>query len=312
VYHSHECPVEGLSLSIDLPRSIAKSVIRFRMAALAWMVGWISVLLYQALGSFDNRGAFFSLDEILEDTAGRPFLICSGSVLLATMVQALSGTQSVTSLLGTTEITLLPFTILMCAWSFSVVSFIWRCLSTSIAWTRVVLGRFALLRSSNQSSSTVTRRASIVSAVTLLGFVQLFLPHQMAFVVLFTILYITLVFEDAGSPRESLLSCLILLMVVLLPFNVTVLAVWGRNLWVNWRHPFPRNYDVLHILPLVVLVELWVSGHVPKPRKGLLAVIRTALLVCAGSAFLIGPRRTFVLPYMANVVFVLLCGLMWG
>ena len=68
------------------------------------------------------------------------------------------------------------------------------------------------------------------------------------------------------TSRYNLMSTLALLMVVLIPFNAPVLAVWGRNIWADWRNPFPGDWDTIRILPLLTLVWLCVSGRPIRPR----------------------------------------------
>jgi hypothetical protein len=68
------------------------------------------------------------------------------------------------------------------------------------------------------------------------------------------------------TSRYKLMSTLALLLMVLIPFNAPVLAVWGRNIWADWRNPFPGDWDTIRILPLLTLVWLCVSGRPIKPR----------------------------------------------
>ncbi len=56
------------------------------------------------------------------------------------------------------------------------------------------------------------------------------------------------------------------LMFFLLPFNVVILAVWGRNLWANWRQPFSGDHDILPLLPILGLVQLGWAGYQPINR----------------------------------------------
>ena len=58
-----------------------------------------------------------------------------------------------------------------------------------------------------------------------------------------------------------------MLLVTQVPFNAPILAVWGRNVWADYRHAFPGDFDAIRILPLLVLVSLCVSGRIPKPKK---------------------------------------------
>lgn len=48
IYQHTSCQVSSLRISVDYSASLAKAVIRFRMAAIAWSLGWAAlVLLYQ-------------------------------------------------------------------------------------------------------------------------------------------------------------------------------------------------------------------------------------------------------------------------
>jgi hypothetical protein len=64
------------------------------------------------------------------------------------------------------------------------------------------------------------------------------------------------------------MTSLVLLLTVLIPFNAPVLAVWGRNIWADYRNPFPGDFDALRILPLLTLIWLLVSGRPIKSRPG--------------------------------------------
>jgi hypothetical protein len=50
-------------------------------------------------------------------------------------------------------------------------------------------------------------------------------------------------------------------MALFLPFNVVVLAVWGRNMWADWRQPFHWEHNPLYLLPTILLVEAVVSSE---------------------------------------------------
>lgn len=132
-----------------------------------------------------------------------------------------------------------------------------------------------------------------------------------------------------------------MLLVSQVPFNAPILAVWGRNVWADYRHAFPGDYDAIRILPLLVLVSLCVSGRIPKPKKWyvyhphldlpsercyqratatdelaranrsrLLQVTRFTLLLVAMLAFLLGGRRTYLIPYAFDIVYIELACLM--
>ena len=122
----------------------------------------------------------------------------------------------------------------------------------------------------------------LTTAGPLLASVHFLIPHQMAFVILLLVLLAALISEDSKvrdltntrseyklktqSSRYNLMAMLSLLLIVLIPFNAPVLAVWGRNIWADYRNPFPGDWDALRILPLLALVWLCVSGRSIKPR----------------------------------------------
>jgi len=68
------------------------------------------------------------------------------------------------------------------------------------------------------------------------------------------------------SPHVKMLFSVFILMFFLLPFNVVILAVWGRNLWANWRQPFSGDHDILPLLPILGLVQLGWAGYQPINR----------------------------------------------
>lgn len=57
------------------------------------------------------------------------------------------------------------------------------------------------------------------------------------------------------------MSAVVLLLVLLLPFNAPVLAVWGRSVWADFRSTSPGDYGALRIAPLLILVLSCLSGR---------------------------------------------------
>jgi len=122
---------------------------------------------------------------------------------------------------------------------------------------------------------------SIASAAVLLLLVFILIPRQVAFVILVLIQSASLATSDlevssqddpcwlvAKSPRANLLFSIFVFLLFLLPFNVTIIAVWGRNLWADWRHPFTTtDHDALPLLPVLAVVQLGWSGNPPRNRK---------------------------------------------
>lgn len=123
----------------------------------------------------------------------------------------------------------------------------------------------------------------VLTALPALLAVHFLIPHQMAFLILLVIMLVATATEephvslarkglnsviaDSQSGRFNYMASVALFMVTLVPFNAPVLAVWGRNIWADFRHPFPADYDIFRILPLMMLVSLAVSGRTPRPKR---------------------------------------------
>ena len=53
---------------------------------------------------------------------------------------------------------------------------------------------------------------------------------------------------------------ILLLLLWVLPINVPILAVWLRNLAVQWLTPFSSHHNVLSVISFILLVENMTSG----------------------------------------------------
>lgn len=56
IYQDTSCPVRHVSLSIDWSSSLAKMVTRYRMAALAWIIGWVALLISRSVILLEQTG----------------------------------------------------------------------------------------------------------------------------------------------------------------------------------------------------------------------------------------------------------------
>nr|XP_019047771.1 hypothetical protein I302_04388 [Kwoniella bestiolae CBS 10118]OCF26701.1 hypothetical protein I302_04388 [Kwoniella bestiolae CBS 10118] len=100
------------------------------------------------------------------------------------------------------------------------------------------------------------------------------------------------------------------LMLFLIPFKATTLLVWGRSLWMNWKHPLSTDHNILYIGPAVLLVALCVRGNSPQKRDTVIQLCRFSLFCLSATAFLFGVRWTWILPPMAHAVLLTLAGVM--
>jgi hypothetical protein len=65
IFQDPECPVLGLNISVSLGASLAKGVIRYRMAIVAWTIGWASLVVLTQLSSPGIQGKSLSEKELI-------------------------------------------------------------------------------------------------------------------------------------------------------------------------------------------------------------------------------------------------------
>ena len=301
VYPNPACPVESVHLSLDISGSLAKTVIRYRAASyswtLAWLVGGIYIQLrrYKADGQLDQcraetdiLGVWFSLPCCLSHLAVHGLMRILGGVIVISGAQLALPVDFPSLhlwLLGTADIRLAPLSMMLIVWSFGV------------AYLLAVLGHWCFLRSKDQFSPgspdartlSVTALWSVPQArnadrsraaldvrrdVPILGVFAVclwLLPLQMVHVALVLVLLYRCSQQRLGVRTETLRECLFqefsaaiaTWLTALLPFQISVLLVWGRTVWMNWRYPFASEYNALKVLPVAGLVILTSAGWSP-------------------------------------------------
>lgn len=60
IYQETSCPVQRASLSIAWGPSLAKMVTRYRIAALAWIIGWVALLVSRSVILMEQSGESFA------------------------------------------------------------------------------------------------------------------------------------------------------------------------------------------------------------------------------------------------------------
>ena len=140
-----ECSISQLRISVDIWASLAKVVIRYRMTAVAWSLGWIALILFDQLGSLESsgqsehadgadhrKGSFPSLDETAEHICRRPLPVACLIVLAVLQhVEPTGLMQSV--LLGNSQLRLIPLIPIAAFWTLGLVILISKAMS-SFAW----------------------------------------------------------------------------------------------------------------------------------------------------------------------------------
>ncbi|KAL1918933.1 uncharacterized protein VTP21DRAFT_2314 [Calcarisporiella thermophila] len=112
----------------------------------------------------------------------------------------------------------------------------------------------------------------LVATVVLFVLVATLFPHQFAFVVGLLVEVVSCIRAGiqahvAPHPadrqrhrnRFHYLEAVLVLLIAMLPFNLTVLMVWIRNLSVLWLVPFSSDHNLLSVAPVLFHAELMAS-----------------------------------------------------
>ncbi|WRT68913.1 uncharacterized protein IL334_005895 [Kwoniella shivajii] len=199
---------------------------------------------------------------------------------MGTLMQSLFGTlpASHTLLLGTTDLIFLPLVLMMGIWTFG-----------SLA---------------SQSPRGQTARIVAQSAFFLL-LVFILVPHQLAFIVSFTILWISIVWNKNSEISTEVSMTVLFIMLFLVPFKATTLLVWARSLWLNWSHSLSTDHNLFFVGPAALDVALCLQGSHPKKRS------IASLVALATGAFVFGSRWTWVLQPLGHIVLMFIAGIIW-
>lgn len=161
------------------------------------------------------------------------------------------------------------------------------------------------------SSPSSPQRRLITTAV-LLVLVSAFVPYQFAYLVACIVQLLT----TARALRMSSIHhqamnynfynyahSILLLMLWVLPINLPVLAVWLRNLAVQWLTPFASHHNILSIISFILLVENMTSGRtVPRVTNRLRHVTTALFLGTALFAGVYGVSYAYKLHHLVHVI----------
>lgn len=144
-------------------------------------------------------------------------------------------------------------------------------------------------------SSPHSPRRRMITMAVLLILVSTFIPYQFAYLVICLVQLITTVRAlQAASTHRQIASCnfynyahsVLLLMLWVLPINLPILAVWLRNLAVQWLTPFASHHNVLSIVSFILLVENLTTGRMVPRVTNRLRYVTIVLFI--GTAFYAG------------------------
>lgn len=137
-------------------------------------------------------------------------------------------------------------------------------------------------------SSPHSPQRRMITMAVLLILVSTFIPYQFAYLVICLVQLITTVraLRTASTHRQTAsvnfynyTHSILLLMLWVLPINLPILAVWLRNLAVQWLTPFASHHNVLSIVSFILLVENLTAGRMVPRVTNRLRHVTTALFI---------------------------------
>lgn len=96
---------------------------------------------------------------------------------------------------------------------------------------------------------------------------------------------------------------ILMLLLWILPTNIPTLVVWIHNLTNHWLMPVPALYNILSIIPYILLVETLSTRHmIPPATTRIRHVSNVLLLILSGTSAIYGVTYAYLLHQIANVV----------
>ncbi|ORY29176.1 PGAP1-like protein-domain-containing protein [Naematelia encephala] len=311
IFQQENCALSNVTIRLDLWSSVAKLALRYRSILLAWPLGWTAVFLWHRMMISPDGVSWSPMIAPSNARLTRVVLMVVATITLGGLMQCMMP-QHVTLqplLLGNTELRLLPLLPILGLWTLGL-----SILYEYLFWgTLTLIGRIALTsRAYYDKSSTPMRSDSnaiassprIAIPTTTIILVAIAFPQQLGFLALFSLLCLHCATRPADNSKisvEGIMRSLAVIFSLLLPLNLAPLAVWTRNLWLDWRHPFRTDHNVLGLIPLLLAIETAYSRPGLQIPQKWAFVASMSLPVLFVSAFLVGGRWPSVVLEIAQV-----------
>lgn len=324
-----------LSFTVDYFGSLGKLVMRYRDVLVAFPLALALVVLWTQLCIYNRTGVFISFQQaqryVLRQSLPAALLLISGLSIYLARGQQFSFTSSISpskqnnreletakeyimhpndKLLGLQEPFfwwLAPLFLVSAVGVLNLMSILMTVAIQLIAWVVALVKQNA--SSSIESASTRSFRKRLITAVILLAFVSFAIPYQFAYIVACTVQLSTCTrllrsFDSSKSLKAYNLNfSLLVLMICVLPINIPILAVWIRNMSVQWFTPFSSHHNVLSIAPIILLVESLTNGQMFPPISSYFeSVLGLVFLAMATIICLYGVMYTYMLHQILNVL----------
>ncbi|KAL7417647.1 PGAP1-like protein-domain-containing protein [Mrakia frigida] len=312
------------TIRLDLVASASKLVLRYRMTAVAWGVGVVALVLARQVGSFRKSGSFPAFQDTFSETIWTfhivlPAGLIALSAVQSILVRALACSSPTTSawfaglLLGNHHLFFLPLPAISAVVITGLASLLLGVQRGALAvggWILSVVDRKGTILKLHSPTDPRPsfRPRNLLPIFILLGLVATFIPYQLAFLVSYLIHSLSTLSSTRSAStipsRTNLYSSVLFLLLWLLPLNAPVLVVWVRNLQVNWMEPFGGDHNVLDIVGILLLVEMFSGGRsLEESSKGRrrIRVLEFSFYALSFASFVFGSRYIHRVYDLANL-----------
>ncbi|WVO15285.1 trimethyllysine dioxygenase [Cryptococcus depauperatus] len=188
-----------------------------------------------------QKGEFPHFDRALQAIAlnwspGIVAALCLGALIQSTLA---SFPVAPTILIGTVELIHLPLVAILAIWSLGLVFLLYAVASVFLWLQKMMLSQLWWTKATSEELANTDsyRLPKIVAPSVILTLTAYFtLPHQV------------------DSNRYHLQVSIAMFMLFWLPFNVPILFVWARHMWMKWENPLHIDCNLLYVTTLVVEV----------------------------------------------------------
>ncbi|EJD53524.1 PGAP1-domain-containing protein [Auricularia subglabra TFB-10046 SS5] len=319
LFSSGNCGVRSLNFQVDWPQSFGVWAMRYWVAVATWGVGVVGAVILRTWHVAHRTGASPSFSESLEWTVARLLPIAlPGLTFLALLplpASALLGNS------GNWRLALVPPLVLVLSFAYVFLAMLLvKALTAVLGMLKGRRWRYSPVPPSDAEAafdadtsrhppSPVTF-GRLMSMGLILLLVAFFVPYQVAYVVFLTdFIWSCAIFPSIKTESSAQREHVLMLLLVILPLKAPVLPVWVRTLLTaGYTAPFDGDHGVHNIIPMMVLM-----GFAPPNPRAILwekqpikrwahEVTRILLFVLVGYSFLFGPRWTFGLYDLANML----------
>lgn len=317
-----------INIKVDLLGSLGKLVMSYRIILVAFPAALALIVFFLQLHTYQRTNVLISHQQGIRMIVGRPLLFILIAISAATLTcikrqqqlnipigQLFIGghyapvNDLILGLQDSTFFWLAPLFVLVSVGILNCVSLALTIIVALLAWVLSIVRR-----TPGEHHRSHVRR--IITTTVLLSIVATIVPYQFAYVVACIVELATCIRLQRNRQLEDMPHAnkayhynfsLFIIMICILPISLPILAVWIRNLSVQWFTPFSSHHNVLSVAPIILLVECLTKGKIaPCNNSTLEKLIGLFILGASTCIFAYGVMYTFVLHHLFNIMALIL------